>query len=204
MSLSFYNRYWEDKNTYLDDFFLKWPKLQNYIPKEKGITILDFGCGNGFVLKEISFLNPAARLIGVDISEIALTQARKILPGAEFSLEEDGKILLPDESVDFAICSEVMEHIYDTETAFREMARVLKKGGEFLLTVPYHGLIKNLLIAIFAFDRHFDPAGPHIRFFSKKSLFRILVNNNFDIAKCGYYGRFWPIPHSIYVLAKKK
>lgn len=64
--------------------------------------------------------------------------------------------------------------------------------------------IKNLLIVLFAFNRHFNPTGSHIRFFSKKSLFGLLQKYGFKVLKYGYYGRFYPVSHSIYILAEKK
>jgi len=53
------------------------------------------------------------------------------------------------------------------------MHRVLRPGGRLLVTVPYHGRFKNLLIALFKWDEHFVPSNPHIRFYSKRTLSRI-------------------------------
>jgi len=200
----FYENYWGGNVGYLGDFNLKWPKLKKLIPLEDNITIIDFGCGNGKILEEIKKINFKARLIGLDVSETALEQARKNLPEVKFYKINDGeKIPLKSEIADFIFSSEVIEHIYDTENAFSEMARILRPGGKILLTTPYHGLIKNLLITIFAFNKHFNPVGPHIRFFTKKTLLNLLIKNNLKPIKIGYYGRFWPISHSIYVLAQK-
>jgi ubiquinone/menaquinone biosynthesis C-methylase UbiE len=200
----FYENYWGGNVGYLGDFNLKWPKLKKLIPLEDNITIIDFGCGNGKILEEIKKINFKARLIGLDVSETALEQARKNLPEIKFYKINDGeKIPLKSENADFIFSSEVIEHIYDTENAFSEMARILRPGGKILLTTPYHGLIKNLLITIFAFNKHFNPISPHIRFFTKKTLLELLNKNNLKVLKIGYYGRFWPISHSIYVLAQK-
>lgn len=153
-------------------------------------------------MKEI---NPQAEYIGLDISETALKSAAAILPECKFyKIEDGGNSPLENNSIDFVFSSEVIEHIYDTKNAFSEIARILKPGGQLLLTTPYHGLIKNLLIALFAFDKHFNPSGPHIRFFSKKSLSSLLQKYGFKVLKYGYYGRFYPASHSIYVLAEKK
>jgi len=204
MENKFYENYWSEESEKLSDFSIKWPKLKQYIPLDSGITVFDFGCGHGSILKEIAKINPAASYIGVDVSENGLNQARKNLPTAVFhKINDGGRIPLEDNSVDFIFSSEVLEHVYETENAFFELSRVLKPGGKFLLTVPYHGFIKNLLIALFGFDRHFDPIGAHIRFFSKKTLFNLLNKFGFNVIKYGYYGRFWPIPHSIWVLAGK-
>ncbi|MCX6775810.1 MAG: class I SAM-dependent methyltransferase [Candidatus Micrarchaeota archaeon] len=199
----FYNRFWSDKKGKLWDFALKWPKLSRYIPREDAV-ILDFGCGNGEIIKEMMVLNPKAKYIGLDVSKKALSVASAKLPKAEFQLIEDGgRFPLKSASVDFIFASEVIEHIYDTENAFSEIARVLRPNGEVLLTTPYHGIIKNLLTVLLAFDSHFDPEGPHIRFFSKNSLFSCLRKARLEPVEHGYYGRFYPVPHSIFVLAKK-
>lgn len=201
----FYENYWSNnKNSYLGDFGLKWPKLKKFIPLGKGIAIIDFGCGNGLIIQEMKKINPQAEYIGLDVSETALKSAAAILPECKFYKIEDGeKLSIGNNAIDLVFSSEVIEHIYDVENAISEIYRILKPGGKLLLTTPYHGLIKNLLIAFFSFDEHFNPIGPHVRFFSKKSLFNLLKKSGFEILEYGYYGRFWPISHSIYVLAKK-
>lgn len=200
----FYERYWSEKGGHLGDFPLKWPKLSPLIPREAGITILDFGCGKGEILSEISKLNPNAKLIGVDVSEKALEEARKLFPQAEFRLIKDGeKVPIGDKEVDFIFSSEVIEHIYDTENAISEMNRILKPGGKLLLTTPYHGFLKNILVTLFNFDKHFDPTGPHVRFFSKKTLTNLLMKFGFQVEEQGFFGRFYPISHSIYISALK-
>lgn len=201
----FYEKYWIGEDGHLSDFNLKWPKLKKFIPSEKEIVVVDFGCGNGKIIQEMKKNNPQAEYVGLDVSGVALELAEATLPDCKFyKIEDGGSLPLENNSVDFIFSSEVVEHIYDTENAMAELYRILKPGGKLLLTAPYHGLIKNILIAIFAFDKHFNPIGSHIRFFSKKSLFDLLKKYGFEIEKYGYYGRFFPIYHSIFVLAKKK
>jgi ubiquinone/menaquinone biosynthesis C-methylase UbiE len=201
---TFYEKYWSSKSNSLSDFDLKWPVLSPFIPRERGVKILDVGCGAGHILGEIRHLNPHAALIGLDVSEMAVSRARERMPEARYDVIVDGgPFPLPDRSVDFLFTSEVVEHIYDTENAFREMARVLRPGGRILITTPHHGFIKNLLIVLFNFDRHFNPIGAHVRFFSKKTLVALLEKNGLRKLRVGYYGRFYPISHSIYVLFEK-
>ncbi len=201
----FYERYWSGKlSGKLSDFKRKWPILAPLIPRAAGLTVLDYGCGNGEILLEMQRLNSAARYVGADVSETALGVARQRLPTVAFhTLEDGGRLPLESATVDFIFCSEVIEHVYDTEATFAEFARLLKPGGRLLLTTPHHGLAKNLLLVLLAFDRHFDPIGPHIRFFTKRSLFKCLRSVGIKPMDHGYIGRFFPISMAIYVMAQR-
>lgn len=204
MEDKFYERYWEGSDGHFGDFPLKWPKLSGLIPKGN-VSILEFGCGKGVLIVEMRKINPEAKYTGLDVSSEGLEGAKVNCPWAEFKkIEDGGKFPLEDNSIDFVMSSEVVEHIYDTQNAFRELARVVKKGGKVLITTPFHGLLKNLALILFGFEKHFDPTGPHIRFFTKKNLIKILGENGFEIEKVDYFGRFFPFSHSIIILAKKK
>ena len=44
---------------------------------------------------------------------------------------------IPDSSVDVIVCISVLEHIFEHEKAINEIERVLKPGGELILTIPF-------------------------------------------------------------------
>ncbi len=73
----------------------------------------------------------------------------------------------------------MLEHIPDVGAALNEVRRVLKRGGRLLLTVPYHGRLQAAAIALTRFDRHFDPLGQHVRFFTRTSLAGTLEASGF-------------------------
>jgi 2-polyprenyl-6-hydroxyphenyl methylase/3-demethylubiquinone-9 3-methyltransferase len=205
MSSPFYERYWAHrKGTRLDDFDYKWPLLAGYVPRRPGVRIMDLGCGSGELIGEMMGLTPEALFTGLDVSQSALRLAARNFPGAAYFLITDGgRFPLEDASVDFVFASEVLEHVYDTRNALSEIARVLAPGGRFLLTVPYHGFVKNLLIVLFSFDRHFDPTDAHVRFFTKKSLFACLEAAGLDVEEHHRHGRLYPISRTLLVLARK-
>ena len=199
--LSFYDRYWAKRNV-CGYFELRWNVLKKYIPRDNGVVIIDFGCGKGQALEKMAEINPNATYIGLDVTDVALDTAKSKLPHVEFrKIEDGGKIPIQDDFADFVLASEVIEHVYDVENTLLEISRILKPNGALLLTTPYHGLIKNILIAIFSFEKHFDPAGGHIRFFTKNSLFKSLENAGLHPKEYGYFGRIYPIPHCIYLLS---
>src|SRR6266566_4016475 len=203
--MSFYDRYWSVAGGgSLEHWKFISRHLDRHAPRQPGSVVLDYGCGSGEGISRLLRINPKARCIAVDVASSALELTRGRAPNIElFAVTDGGALPVPSSSVDFVISVEVIEHIYDTETAFREIARVLRPGGQLFLTTPYHGLIKNLLLVLLVFDRHFSPTGPHVRFFSRGSLGRCLEQAGLRAREFGHLGRFWPISMSMYVLAEK-
>lgn len=205
MTHPFYDNYWKEREGRpVSNFDLKWPFLAQFIPTEPRSVILDYGCGRGEAIKEMQKVNANAKYIGLDVSKHAIERATREMPGAMFHMVTDGENFpLESSFVDFVFSSEVLEHVYDTNHAVGELARVMKSGATMLLTTPFHGFLKNVCIAMFAFDQHFDPTGGHVRFFTKRSLRDLLHVHGFEMIDCKYYGRFYPFSHSMVVLAKK-
>ena len=134
-----------------------------------GERVLDLGCGAGRFLAALSAAG--ADPVGVEIAEEALERARRVAPIAEVRLlAPDGSIPLEHASVDLVWCSEVLEHVADGAHLLQEVRRVLRPGGRLLATVPFHGRLKGMLIALTRFEAHFDPQGQHLRFYTRRSL----------------------------------
>jgi 2-polyprenyl-6-hydroxyphenyl methylase/3-demethylubiquinone-9 3-methyltransferase len=165
--------------------------------------VLDVGCGTG------SFSNALQKAgyqtTGMDISENALAEARKVYPHIDFvSNPLDTRWPFKDGTFDAIFSSEVIEHVLGTHEMFKETNRVLKTGGYVILTTPYHGLTKNLIIVLFNFDRHFNNLeGGHIRFFTNKFLKRLLVQYGFETKSIRYIGRIRVIAKSVFMVARK-
>jgi SAM-dependent methyltransferase len=200
----FYDRYWDGTPAELADFQIKWPLLSQFIPKSTNTKILDYGCGKGKILSEIYKINPKSKLYGADISKIALEFASKNVPEAKIVfVDNDQKVPLHTHSLDFVISLDVIEHIYDTEKVFLEFNRLLKQNGTLLLSVPYYGLVKNIVIALIGFETVYNPITPHIRFYTKNTLINLVKRFGFEPLQFGRYGRFYPVNNGMYLLAKK-
>jgi SAM-dependent methyltransferase len=144
----------------------------------RGERVLDLGCGAGRVVAPRR--DHGADAVGVELAAAALERARRNAPGADLRLlADDGSLPLEHGSVDLVWCSEVLEHVADTDHLLLEVRRVLRAGGRLLVTVPFHGRVKGALIALTRFERHFDPAGEHLRFYTRRSLVQTLAQSGF-------------------------
>ncbi|MEO8689629.1 MAG: class I SAM-dependent methyltransferase [Solirubrobacteraceae bacterium] len=144
-----------------------------------GERVLDLGCGAGRFIAALQ--DAGADPVGVEIAEAALERARRNVPGAELhTLAADGAIPVQDASVDLVWCSEVLEHVPDTAGLLSEARRVLRTGGRLLVTTPSHDLPRRALIALTRFEDHVDPLGQHVRFYSRRSLVRVLETFAFE------------------------
>jgi SAM-dependent methyltransferase len=153
----------------------------------RGERVLDVGCGAGRFLAALR--DAGADPVGVEIAEAALERARRNVPGAELhALGPGGEIPLEDASVDLVWCSEVLEHVPDTAGLLSEVRRVLRTGGRLLATTPSHDLPRRALIALGRFDAHFDPLGQHVRFYSRRSLARVLDAFAFEDVHISHIG----------------
>lgn len=138
----------------------------------EGAPLLEVGCGDAAFTIELAKFS--TEVSAIDISAGQIEENVRRFPGITFR-QHDVATRLPFAEGAFAVvwCSEVLEHLFDPGYALGEMYRVLRPGGRLLVTVPYHGRFKNVLIALFKWDEHFAPANPHIRFFSQRTLSQI-------------------------------
>jgi len=145
--------------------------------------VLDIGCGNGALLAEIRKLG-SWKLYGIESSESAVSLARG--QGFDVRLGDatvDPATLFERHTFDLIVSAEVIEHVYDPRGLLREAHNLLKPRGRLLLTTPYHGYWKNLLIAILGkSDSHFNPLWDcgHIKFWSRATLSAALAETGFQ------------------------
>lgn len=103
-------------------------------------SILDIGCHQGWMLSELS--SQATRLVGVDMDEKALHEARRNFPHIEFVHQTGAQLPFTNEEFDVVILADVIEHVGDEnkQAVVDEAHRVLKKDGTLILTVPHQGV----------------------------------------------------------------
>lgn len=171
----------------------------------KKLELLDVGCGNGYLTKIIS--NEFSKTIGVDLSQEGIKQAKNYINDKLNFLNTDTENLInKGKKFDFISSFEVIEHQYLPDLFLKNISRLLKNNGYFLVSTPYHGYIKNLLISLLnKHDTHYNPLWRHghIKFFSIKTFSKTLNDAGFEIIKYKFSGRFYPISASMIFLCKK-
>ena len=157
-----------------------------------GSRILDIGCGTGrhiggaFRLREVV-------AIGVDINFDDVIEAESRLKNQERLGEHGGGMCkvsvadiyhLPfrDNCFDLVICSEILEHLHDENTAVSEAVRVLKPGKHFVGSVPKY-LPERICWAL-SHNYHNTENG-HIRIYKKKALTDLLEREGLKLR--GYH-----------------
>ena len=102
-----------------------------------GKEVLDAGCGVGYGVGILAAAG-AGRVIGVDIDESAVIEARARFPSfAESLLRGDiCRLDYPEASFDVVVCFETIHHVGDGERALGELHRVLRPGGLLLISSP--------------------------------------------------------------------
>ncbi len=176
---AYYEAFWDDAPADPEPWAFERRRALLLGEAEPGERVLDLGCGAGRFVAALQ--DAGADPVGVELAEGALERARRNVPGAELhALGPDGAIPLEDASVDLVWCSEVLEHVPDTAGLLSEARRVLRTGGRLLVTTPSHDLPRRALIVLARFEDHCDPLGQHVRFYSRRSLARVLETFAFE------------------------
>jgi len=109
---------------------------------QPGDTVLDLGCGPANQLAMIARLNPAARFVGIDLSDEMLARAQETiatqgLRNVAFHRADITRLEgIADQSVDAVYSTMVLHHLpasAQLDEAFRQVGRVLKAGGGIYL-----------------------------------------------------------------------
>lgn len=147
-------------------------------------------------------------VVGVDPSTSGISQARRhAATNLRFeiaSTEENLRGRFGD--FPLVVSLEVIEHCPSAREFIRAFSSVLAPGGLGLISTPYHGYVKNLLmVASGRFDLHFDPLweGGHLRFFSIQKLRTLFAET--DLAPIAFHrvGRLPIIAKSVIAVLRR-
>jgi SAM-dependent methyltransferase len=189
----FYDSYWNSGSHVCEEWDEK--QFRRILgPLIGGEKVLDYGCGLGFAYQK-RLVGAVRNYIGADIASVALENAKSKNLEATRIAPESGRLELPDNTFDGAVCVEVFEHLFDPLASAREIFRVLKPGGVFVATVPNFGYHAWRFLALLRAQVPSEPEnkklnrynGVHIRYFSKLMFKRLLYDAGFVDVKIGSF-----------------
>jgi methionine biosynthesis protein MetW len=151
------------------------------IVKTPGQNLLDVGCGNGHLLAPFV---PFHNCYGVDLVESSLLIAKSKGIATYYTNLEKETLPFQSNFFDLTVCSEVIEHICNTDNLLNELNRVIRKNGYLILTFPnVNQPISWLAQIVFDFPPVYSARykSPHVRDFTLRIIKKILPVFGFDI-----------------------
>lgn len=122
-----------------------------------GKSVLDVGCGNGYVLSR--YAQCGAKVSGVDLTATAVDLSRKRFAletlNGDFEQIDGVRLPYPDAHFDIVCSMGVLHHIADPRPTVAEIHRVLKPGGRLITMLYYHYSYKY--VVLFRLKRLLDP-----------------------------------------------
>jgi len=101
--------------------------------------ILDVNTGTGFVAQKLRALFPNSKIVATDLSEAMVMQAQARYPQIEFLRADTARLPFADQSFDLVTLHNGPPH-------FREMARVLRSGGQMLVAFTSGARLPSWLV----------------------------------------------------------
>ncbi|HEX2452445.1 MAG TPA: class I SAM-dependent methyltransferase [Vicinamibacterales bacterium] len=145
--------------------------LATHFPNAR--TLLEVGCGTGYVLEGLQESRPALALAGCDALLDAVRCAQSRLRGVGL-FQADGRHLPVRGTFDVIAALDVIEHLDDDSDALREMYSALGPEGGLVVTVPQHQWLWSAV----------DDFSHHRRRYSRRELIAKVRGAGFQILRC--------------------
>ena len=144
------------------------------LPDLQGKRVLEIGAGRGDFSIWLAKKFNTAQVVGTDFSHAAIDIARSkldaSLPNLTFQVENAEGLSFANDTFDYIISCETMEHVFHPQQMASEMQRVLKKGGGFILTTEnYFNAMILMWLKTWITGKPFDSGSgvqPHENFFT--------------------------------------
>jgi 2-polyprenyl-3-methyl-5-hydroxy-6-metoxy-1,4-benzoquinol methylase len=141
--------------------------------------VLEVGCGQGWLLRDIAAALPQVALTGIDRRPGAIEFAHSLVPSADLRVFDASALPFADGDFDLVVCCEVLEHVDDPEAVLCEIDRVGR--GHSVISVPDEPLfwIANLVRGKHL--RTFGNCPGHIHHWSGRGFERMLRRDGADV-----------------------
>jgi 2-polyprenyl-3-methyl-5-hydroxy-6-metoxy-1,4-benzoquinol methylase len=199
---------WKEGQTAYTDHYLHDPVIAA-LRAHGARQVLDAGCGNGGLCAALSKVG--LETVGVDADGAGIKVASADFPGIRFEeckFADDiaNKQWTEDGLFDAVVSTEVVEHLYSPHELPEFAFRALRPGGILIISTPYHGYLKNIVLALSGkLDKHFTALwhGGHIKFWSRNTLTTLIEREGLKVEGFVGAGRFPYLWKSMILIARK-
>ena len=167
-------------------------------------TVLDLGCGSGWFTGTLD--RCGFEVVGADIDEDGLTQARREYPHLHFHQLDATQALDPGLTLRFdaVVAIDVIDHVAMPRRLVEVALEALRPGGLLVVVAPYHGYVKTLALALAGrLHERFDPLleRGRLKAFSRESLTGLMSGFDLSDVHCQTIGRIPPLARAMMVAA---
>lgn len=149
---------------------------------------LDIGCNSGRLGEYLRTLG-ITEVVGVDISEHALTAAAPYEDRIHILNVEKDDIPYPDHYFDVMFCGDVLEHLVNPNQFLIRYKRYIKPTGLVIGSIPNIGHF-SVLRRILLSGKFYEDAGltdrTHLRFFTKHSAIGLFEEHGYKVVSVDY------------------
>ena len=159
---------------------------------------LDFGCGNGVLTAVIKAALPGWEVYGCDVSEVAIDNAKERLRHLNFFVHQG--LFEAGQKFDFIFSHHVLEHVYDIEKSWREIASYGKLETTMLHIMPcgnkgsfeynYSLLFKNGIDSNAGNRFFFEDIG-HLRRLTSSEMKNLAESNGYAFTKGFFANQYY-------------
>lgn len=144
--------------------------MRAYFPRAR--TLLEVGCGTGFVLQGLRRAFPHLAITASDALPGGLETARQRVPDAEIR-QQDARAVEDVARFDVACAFDVIEHVVEDDVVLRRLHAAVVPGGGLIVTVPQHQWLWS----------DADEYAHHVRRYSRRQLQDRIETAGFEVIR---------------------
>jgi SAM-dependent methyltransferase len=157
-------------------------------------SLLEVGCGTGYVLSAIRASRPDLDVVGAEFFPDGLHLARRRLEGVPL-VQADARSLGIEEAFDVVGAFDVLEHIDRDDEALQAMLTALRPGGGLVVTVPQHRWLWS----------EADEFAGHARRYTRRELTQRMRDAGFEVLRTTSFVTFLlPVISTSRLIAKRR
>lgn len=146
------------------------------------LKILDIGCSSGL-------LSALMRDRGHHVTGVDFVVSPDIAERVDVFIRADLEQGVPNEvgvRFDLVVAADVLEHLRNSEQVLRQLGAKVRENGRVIISVPNFGHWYPRLrttLGIFDYDQRGTLDKTHVRFFTRRSLLRMVKKNGFEVTE---------------------